>query len=192
MESSGIIKSYTVITDEHKTGNDVTALMEISLEHPRYNELFIENIKKNPNIISCYYLTGEFDYLLKIACQSSEHLEQIHHWIKDQDGVRQTRTHYVLRTVKKYLFFPSGSNRTLISERNFYEKYEAYFRSCRGRDTDCPLSAHLSFFPLWTVNWRTDCSVLRSPVRSSSRLFLMPVFLSTGLATKTMMIKNKF
>lgn len=100
MESSGVIESYTVITDEKKTGNDVTALMEISLEHPRYNELFIENIKKNPNIISCYYLTGEFDYLLKIACQSSEHLEQIHHWIKDQGGVRQTRTHYVLRTEK--------------------------------------------------------------------------------------------
>lgn len=39
-------------------------------------------------------------YLLKIACQSSEHLEQIHHWIKDQGGVRQTRTHYVLRTEK--------------------------------------------------------------------------------------------
>ena len=73
MESSGVIESYTVITDEKKTGND---------------------------IISCYYLTGEFDYLLKIACQSSEHLEQIHHWIKDQGGVRQTRTHYVLRTEK--------------------------------------------------------------------------------------------
>ncbi len=46
MESSGVIESYTVITDEKKTGNDVTALMEISLEHPRYNELFIENIKR--------------------------------------------------------------------------------------------------------------------------------------------------
>ena len=43
MESSGVIESYTVITDEKKTGNDVTALMEISLEHPRYNELFIES-----------------------------------------------------------------------------------------------------------------------------------------------------
>ena len=144
MESSGIIKSYTVITDEHKTGNDVTALMEISLEHPRYNELFIENIKKNPNIISCYYLTGEFDYLLKIACQSSEHLEQIH----QRSGWCTSDTYSLCPAHrKKYLFFPSGSNRTLISERNFYEKYEAYFRSCRGRDTDCPLSAHLSFFP---------------------------------------------
>ena len=27
MESSGVIESYTVITDEKKTGNDVTALM---------------------------------------------------------------------------------------------------------------------------------------------------------------------
>lgn len=100
MESSGTIQSYTVITNDHKIGNDVTALMEISLEHPRFNEAFIEQVKQNPSIISCYYLTGEFDYLLKIACKSSDHLEQIHHWIKDQKGVRQTRTHYVLRTEK--------------------------------------------------------------------------------------------
>lgn len=100
MESAGVIKSYAVITDDHKIGKDVTALMEISLEHPRYNEQFIENVQRNQDIISCYYLTGEFDYLLKIVCRSSEHLEKIHHWIKDQVGVRQTRTHYVLRTEK--------------------------------------------------------------------------------------------
>ena len=35
LEASGIIKSYTVITDESKIGNDVTVLMEISLELQR-------------------------------------------------------------------------------------------------------------------------------------------------------------
>ena len=100
MEDAGVICSYTVITNDAKVGNDVTALIEISLEHPRFNDSFSEKVMEHPNVISCYYLTGEFDYLLKIACQSSEHLEQIHHWIKDQGGVRQTRTHYVLRTEK--------------------------------------------------------------------------------------------
>ena len=100
MEKSGLIKSYTVITNDHKLGNDITVLMEVSMEHPRFNDDFINRINEHPNIIACYYLTGEFDFMLKICCRSSEHLEQIHNQIKDCPGVRLTRTHYVLRTVK--------------------------------------------------------------------------------------------
>ncbi|MCP1109973.1 Lrp/AsnC family leucine-responsive transcriptional regulator [Lachnospiraceae bacterium PF1-21] len=100
LEQTGVIKGYTVITDDPQVGNDVTVVIEISLEHPKYEDAFIESINSHPNIISCYYLTGEFDYMLKITCRSSQHLEEIHRWIKDQPGVRKTRTHYVLRTVK--------------------------------------------------------------------------------------------
>ena len=100
MEKSGLIEAYTVITNDHKLGNDIMVLMEVSMEHPRFNDDFIQRINNHPNIIACYYLTGEFDFLLKICCRSSEHLEQIHNQIKDCPGVRLTRTHYVLRTVK--------------------------------------------------------------------------------------------
>ena len=100
LETSGIIQSYTIITDEAAIGNDLTALMEISLEHPRFTENFVQYIKSNPNIVSCYYLTGEFDYMLKICCHSSKELDEIHREIKQQEGIRMTRTHYVLRTEK--------------------------------------------------------------------------------------------
>ena len=100
MEKSGLIRTYTVITDDHKFGNDITVLMEVGMEHPRYNDDFIRYINNAPNIVACYYLTGEFDFLLRICCRSSEHLEQIHNQIKDCAGVRLTKTHYVLRTVK--------------------------------------------------------------------------------------------
>lgn len=100
MEKSGLIEAYTVITNDHKLGNDIMVLMEVSMEHPRFNDDFIQRINNHPNIIACYYLTGEFDFLLKICCRSSEHLEQIHNQIKDCPGVRGTKTHYVLRTVK--------------------------------------------------------------------------------------------
>lgn len=109
MESSGVIEAYTIITNEHKVGNDLTALMEISLDHPRYNESFSTKIMEHPNIISCYYLTGDFDFMIKISCRSSEHLEQIHKWIKDQEGVRSTKTHIVLRNIKNiYSSLPSA------------------------------------------------------------------------------------
>ena len=100
LEKSGLIESYTVITNDAKLGNDITVMMEVSMEHPRHNEDFIRRINENPNVIACYYLTGEFDFMLKICCRSSDHLEQIHNRIKDYPGVRLTRTHYVLRTVK--------------------------------------------------------------------------------------------
>lgn len=100
LESSGVIRSYTIVTDDSMIGNDLTALMEISLEHPRYTETFVRYIKSNPCIISCYYLTGEFDYMLKLCCRSSRELEEIHRSIKQQEGVRLTKTHYVLRTEK--------------------------------------------------------------------------------------------
>ena len=34
MEKSGLIQNYTVITDDALLGNDITVLMEISMEHP--------------------------------------------------------------------------------------------------------------------------------------------------------------
>ncbi|MCD7820009.1 MAG: Lrp/AsnC family transcriptional regulator [Lachnospiraceae bacterium] len=100
LESSGIIQSYTIIMDDAKIGNDLTVLMEVSLEHPRYTDSFVEYVRANTHIVSCYYLTGEFDYMLKICCHSSKDLERIHREIKQQEGVRLTKTHYVLSTEK--------------------------------------------------------------------------------------------
>ena len=34
MEETGVIKEYTIIVNEKKTGNEMTAMMEVSLEHP--------------------------------------------------------------------------------------------------------------------------------------------------------------
>ncbi|HEY5524717.1 MAG TPA: Lrp/AsnC family transcriptional regulator [Clostridium sp.] len=100
MEKNDIIKNYTIIVDQKKLGNDISALMEISLEHPKFDESFITAIKLNNNIISCYYLTGDFDFMIKILCQSSDDLEKIHREIKSLEGVLATKTHFVLKNIK--------------------------------------------------------------------------------------------
>lgn len=100
MEKNDIIKNYTIIVDQKKLGNDMSALMEVSLEHPKFYESFTAAIKHNSNVVSCYYLTGDFDFMLKIFCKSSEHLERIHREIKSLEGVSSTKTHFVLKDVK--------------------------------------------------------------------------------------------
>ena len=100
MEKNGIIEGYTILLNQKKLGNGMTALMEVSLEHPRHYESFTESIKANENIISCDYLTGDFDFMLKIITDTSDSLEEIHRRIKSLDGVSATRTHFVLKNVK--------------------------------------------------------------------------------------------
>ena len=74
MERKGIIQQYTIVADQHKLGNDVTALMEVSLEHPKYYEEFTKVMADNESIVACDYLTGDYDFMLKIQTQSSETL----------------------------------------------------------------------------------------------------------------------
>lgn len=109
MEKSGVLKQYTIVLNQKQIGNDLTALMEVSLEHPNYFEPFTEMIQNNHNIVSCYYLTGEFDFLLKIITDSSDSLELIHRQIKSMEGVSFTHTHFVLKNIKhEYAYLPDN------------------------------------------------------------------------------------
>ena len=83
-----------------KIGNDVTALMEVSLEHPKYYDEFTKVMHDNPSIVACDYLTGDYDFMLKIQTKSSETLEQLHRIIKSIKGVSNTKTYFVLKEIK--------------------------------------------------------------------------------------------
>ena len=100
MEKCGLIEGYTVVLDQKQLGNDMTALMEVSLEHPKFYDSFTAMVMENENIISCDYLTGDFDFILKILTDTSDSLELIHRQIKSLEGVSATRTHFVLKNVK--------------------------------------------------------------------------------------------
>ena len=73
--------------------------MEVSLEHPKYYDSFADMIAQTRNIASCYYISGDFDFMLKIVAPS-ENLEEIHRKIKSFPGVSGTRTNVVLRSLK--------------------------------------------------------------------------------------------
>ena len=100
MENNNIIKNYTITVDNNKLGNGTSALMEVSLDHPKYYESFTKEVEKNKNIVLCYYLTGDFDFMLKILCSSSEELEKIHRDIKSLEAVSRTKTYFILKDIK--------------------------------------------------------------------------------------------
>lgn len=100
LETSGIIQQYTAILNPKPLRKDLTAIMFITLERPRYTEKFVEYVKSEDEILECHTLAGDFDYALKIITESTYTLECLLNRVKSVQGVQKTRTIVVLSTVK--------------------------------------------------------------------------------------------
>jgi Lrp/AsnC family leucine-responsive transcriptional regulator len=110
LETSGLIKGYTIDIDQKKLGNNMVALMDVSLKHPDYYSGFEQLVKSNNSIAACYYQTGEFDFVLRIVTDTTDSLDQVYKVIKGYEGVEKTETHIVLRTIKEETaLLPDGS-----------------------------------------------------------------------------------
>ena len=101
LESSGLIRRYTAVIDEHKAGFGTQALISVRLEHPKYNESFNKQMGAHPSVMECFYLTGDFDYMARVTVGSGEELTKVLNDIKQIPGVSLTRTYVVLETVKQ-------------------------------------------------------------------------------------------
>lgn len=111
LESSGIIQQYTVIVDSRKLNKNLTAMILISLERPKYIDKFLEFIKLEDEILECHYLAGDYDYSLKIITENTDSLERILNKIKSVQGIQKTKTTVVLSTVKnEYSIMPNENN----------------------------------------------------------------------------------
>lgn len=68
LENNGFIKSYHALVEESKLDLGLAAYMQISLIRQRDNAInnFIDQINKIDEVMECYNVTGQADYLLKI------------------------------------------------------------------------------------------------------------------------------
>jgi Lrp/AsnC family transcriptional regulator, leucine-responsive regulatory protein len=100
LDASGVIEQYTVIINAKKLNRNLTVIMFVSLESPKYTNNFLEAIQKDDEIIECHYLAGDYDYALKIITENTETLEKILNKIKGMNGIIKTKTTVTLSTIK--------------------------------------------------------------------------------------------
>lgn len=102
LESSNVIEKYTVILDSKAFGQELSVLMNISLENPRDTEEFLDIIKNESEILECHYVTGEYDYILRITTRNTVTLEALMNRIKAIPKIKRTQTNVILSTLKHY------------------------------------------------------------------------------------------
>jgi Lrp/AsnC family leucine-responsive transcriptional regulator len=102
LERGGFIRGYAALLDERKLGYDITAFIEVFIEHPKFEEDFIGIMGTLDEVLECHHITGEFSILLKVRVTDMTAFRRLLiEKLNSVRGVRQTRTLMVLSTSKE-------------------------------------------------------------------------------------------
>lgn len=103
MEEAGIISAYSALVDQEKVGLPVSVFISIKLERQRSKELdrFAAAISSWPEVMECYLMTGQYDFLLRVVCAD---LRSYEGFLRDNltqlEGVRSIESSFALGQVK--------------------------------------------------------------------------------------------
>lgn len=83
LEKNGLIKDYVGLLDQNKVGLPVNAFVELRLVREQEDEIvnFETSVKKYPEVMECYALSGGHDYLLRVV---SPDLESYHRFLREK------------------------------------------------------------------------------------------------------------
>lgn len=109
LEESGLIKGYAMLLDEKTAGFPGTAYVSVTLDQQGRASLdrFEKAIMQFEEVLECYLLAGNHDYLVKVAYKDSADFERIHSEIITQlPGVSRVNSTMTLRTIKRTSALP--------------------------------------------------------------------------------------
>jgi len=109
LEDSGLIAGYVMKLNAQAAGFPGTAFVQITLDRQNRDALdsFERAVSRLPDVLACYLLAGQADYLLHIAYRDSTDLERIHaECLTPLPGVIRIQSTLALRTVKQTMALP--------------------------------------------------------------------------------------
>lgn len=77
MQEAGIIRGFTVLVDTEKMGLPIRAILALSADYNNPIPLLDGVMKKIPEIIRWWRVTGQSDYFIEVGARSLKHLEEI-------------------------------------------------------------------------------------------------------------------
>lgn len=109
LERRGIIRGYVALLDRESVGLEVVAFVRASLEKhdPKLAEMFERGVQRIPEVLECYALTGEADYLLRVVAPTVKgYSEILMEKLRGLPGVSSLNTSVVLREIKQTVTLP--------------------------------------------------------------------------------------
>lgn len=109
LERSGAILGYEAVIAPEAFGLNVQAFIAVRLRthSARCNEPFEERIMQVDGVLDCYHVTGQFDYLLRVATKDLAALRELNNsGVTTIPGLGRFDTMVVLAEVKRQSAWP--------------------------------------------------------------------------------------
>ena len=103
LEAAGVIQRYVALVNPKTLGLDLNVFINISLKEQSKSALaaFEARIAEHEEVMECYLMTGDSDYLIRVAVADIAALERfILEQLTPIPGVEKIRTSFTLKQVR--------------------------------------------------------------------------------------------
>ncbi|MBB6093621.1 DNA-binding Lrp family transcriptional regulator [Povalibacter uvarum] len=104
LEESGLIEGYTARINQQRAGCPVNVFVNITLDRQDEVDLrkFEEAVRKIPEVMECYLMTGDYDYTVRVVVADTADFERVHSkHLTRLPAVARIHSSFALRTVQK-------------------------------------------------------------------------------------------
>jgi Lrp/AsnC family leucine-responsive transcriptional regulator len=109
LEEAGLIEGYTAVLNQQKAGYPVNVFVNITLDRQAQPglEAFETAVRKLPEVMECYLMTGEYDYLIRLVVADLADFERIHNqFLTRLPSVAHVHSSFAVRTVTRSTVIP--------------------------------------------------------------------------------------
>lgn len=102
LEEDGVIKGYAALVDQEAVGLPVSVFVMVSLERQveQALEIFEARVSALPEVMECYLMTGDSDYLLRVVTSDLQAYERfLMHQLTKFPGVSSIKSSFALKQV---------------------------------------------------------------------------------------------
>ena len=112
LEEAGYISRYVTLLDALRVGLKVSVFIQVTLERQVESALerFENAIRGRPEVMECYLMTGDADYLIRVVVADIQLLEEfILKFLTKLPGVGNIKSSFALKQVKYQTALPLPS-----------------------------------------------------------------------------------
>ncbi len=104
MEASGVIQQYATLVDHNKVRKGLMVIVYVSLkQHSRTaGAKFIKHIHELNEVIECYNVSGEFDFMLKVVAENMDAYYDFHvNKLSQSENIGHVQSVFVMGVIKQ-------------------------------------------------------------------------------------------